>query len=410
VWDDAVRAPHRARDEAGFALVWFAVVIMMLLGVAAFLVDLMHGYAVAQQAQNAADAGALAGVVSMPDEASAFTRANQTANKNISGATVTPNAAGSDQLEVTVSKEIDTFFGGILGVPELTVTRTAVAQYDAVNTAPVDIVVILDRTSSMTSADLTNVKNASRALLQYLDPAHESVALGVLGPSGPTTCSGGGHGLGVGRVPANNGPPDPNGRWMASPFGTGALWQDYQNANGTVNVNSDIAKTINCLTTSSVGTDLGSPLQAALAFLNSQPPTTPAHHKGIILMTDGAANEPLGTTPNPCQYALNAATAAKNAGVQLITIGFGIENKADTGNQCHDATGTYRNTSGGTGPWVGPLLQAMASGGPVGTTECNDAENTDGDAFFCQRSNLDLSKVFVDAAAQLTQRAPRLVR
>jgi hypothetical protein len=46
----------------------------------------------------------------------------------------------------------------------------------------------------------------------------------------------------------------------------------------------------------------------------------------------------------------------------------------------------------------------------TGTTECNDAENLDGDAFFCQRSNLDLSKVFVDAAAQLTQRAPRLVR
>ena len=82
-------------------------------------------------------------------------------------------------------------------------------------------------------------------------------------------------------------------------------------------------------------------------------------------MTDGAANEPLGTTPNPCQYALNAATAAKNAGVQLITIGFGIENKADTGNQCHDGSGTYRNISGGNGPWVGPLLQAMASGAPA---------------------------------------------
>jgi hypothetical protein len=294
----------------------------------------------------------------------------------------------------------------------MTVTRSATAQYDSVNAAPVDIVLVLDRTSSMTSSDLLNVKNASRALLQYLDPAKESVALGVLGPSGVTQCNGGGHGLGVGRVPASSStaPPDPTGQWMASPFGTGPLWNNYQNADGTVNVNSDIVRTINCLTTSSVGTDLGTPLQRALAYLQSQPPANPAHHRGIILMTDGAANEPLYLTPNPCQYALNAANAAKTADVQVITIGFGIENKSDTGNQCHDGSGTYRNISGGTGPWVGPLLQAMASGAPAGATECNDAENTDGDSFFCQRSNLDLAQVFVDAASQITQRAPRLVR
>ena len=36
-------------------------------------------------------------------------------------------------------------------------------------------------------------------------------------------------------------------------------------------------------------------------------------------MTDGAANLPGGT---PCQYASDKATAAKAAGIQVLTIGF----------------------------------------------------------------------------------------
>jgi hypothetical protein len=39
-------------------------------------------------------------------------------------------------------------------------------------------------------------------------------------------------------------------------------------------------------------------------------------------MTDGAANEPAGS--NPCLYAYNQAVAAKNAGIEVFTIGYGV--------------------------------------------------------------------------------------
>ena len=46
--------------------------------------------------------------------------------------------------------------------------------------------------------------------------------------------------------------------------------------------------TINCLTTSSVGTDLGDPMKAATDELQAN--GRPGVKWGIILLTDGAAN------------------------------------------------------------------------------------------------------------------------
>lgn len=67
--------------------------------------------------------------------------------------------------------------------------------------APVDLVMIIDRTGSMlTPTDLTQkTKDAARAVLGVYDPALQRVALGLLGPSKPTsTCSGAGGGPAVG--------------------------------------------------------------------------------------------------------------------------------------------------------------------------------------------------------------------
>src|SRR5262245_24650005 len=57
---------NRRDDEGGFVLVWMGLTLILLLGVAAFAVDLVHAYAVEQSAQNAADAAALAGAVDVP--------------------------------------------------------------------------------------------------------------------------------------------------------------------------------------------------------------------------------------------------------------------------------------------------------------------------------------------------------
>jgi Flp pilus assembly protein TadG len=126
------RRRSRTRDEHGFVLVWFAFTIVLLMAVAAFVVDLMHGYSEAQRAQNAADAGALAGVVYMPEHLTeAQGLAEDVVDNNINGATtVAVQGDRPNQLQVTVSREFDTFFGGFVGAPTLRVTRSATAEYD----------------------------------------------------------------------------------------------------------------------------------------------------------------------------------------------------------------------------------------------------------------------------------------
>jgi hypothetical protein len=65
-------------------------------------------------------------------------------------------------------------------------------------TAPVDLVVIIDRTASMSATQIANARAAAKAVLGVYDPSLQRVAIGFLGPSKTnTTCSGGGGGPAV---------------------------------------------------------------------------------------------------------------------------------------------------------------------------------------------------------------------
>jgi hypothetical protein len=138
---------HREQPrDSGFVLVWFALMLIVLLAVAALAVDLGHAYFAQQQAQNAADAAALSGVVHLTDldpqqVQAAKDEAVLVADKNISHdgtVTVTPNvksdpgfsALRPNQLAVTVTHDIDTFFARAIGFNRLTVHGTGVAEYD----------------------------------------------------------------------------------------------------------------------------------------------------------------------------------------------------------------------------------------------------------------------------------------
>ena len=118
------------------------------------------------------------------------------------------------------------------------------------------------------------------------------------------------------------------------------------------------------------------------------------------MLTDGAANLPTGT--QPCQYANDKAALAKAAGIQVLTIAF-----LSGSNACvQDTAGPFRNAE------VTRVLASMASpvrGVPAQDNGCNDAENADGDNFFCQPKSADLSTVFLQAAAQLAGRLPRII-
>jgi hypothetical protein len=113
-----------------------ALLLVVLMGLAAFAVDVGRWYVVGQQGQRAADAAALAGVTSLPtDTAGAFAAAQDFSKVNgfqngTAATTVTPVVDGRpSRLRVTVSRTVNNIFGPLMGNPTTTVTRTAVADF-----------------------------------------------------------------------------------------------------------------------------------------------------------------------------------------------------------------------------------------------------------------------------------------
>ena len=129
---------------------WFAIMLVLFIGVAAFAVDIAYWHLVQGREQKAADAAALAGAVSYPADASASDNA-ATDVINSNGYTigaVQPVATGAQcpvgvgatnvcagagnrpyQYKVTVAQDVNNFFGNIFGIGTTTVRASATAEY-----------------------------------------------------------------------------------------------------------------------------------------------------------------------------------------------------------------------------------------------------------------------------------------
>lgn len=125
------------RDERGYAAVLVAILTpVVFIALSAIAVDTARWYAEMQRVQNAADAGALAGVTYMPQDLTSATSTAKTVtgrNGYTDGANrATVSVAQGDkssQLKVTVTSTIDNAFGAVIGTPTTTVSRTAVADF-----------------------------------------------------------------------------------------------------------------------------------------------------------------------------------------------------------------------------------------------------------------------------------------
>lgn len=423
------RAWARRNDDDGVILVLSALILVLFIAIAAFVIDITLQSQSRQALWNSADASVLAGASQLPDDPDAAADlASKFALKNdpsLDGELVTtyrclvadagggvPDATnigtvcdpGPDAdwvcedgkcasvcvpadgdtcntVVLEVRKSIDYTFAPAIGVDQGETGVLSAACRGACGgpiTGPLELILIIDRTTSMSDADLANAKTASRALLTALDPSLQRVGLAGINAGDPTNSC-------VGKLP------DSGGEWLLV-----GLSSNYQNADGSLNGGSSLVSTINCLE-KQTGTDLGSPIKDeaygqrdALSHLLTF--GRPGVKQAIILLSDGAATHP---GANPCQYAEDMAAAAKARGVEMFTIGFGI-----TGKSCGDAGGDYTSTGLG----VSQLLAAMASGG-AGDNCAAGGENSDGDNFFCEPKSGDLSKVFLAAASQLVSGA-----
>jgi hypothetical protein len=436
------RNGSRRDGEKGQALVLFVIMLVMLLTTLALVVNGGMVRRSDQELWNALDAGALAGAASLPGnpatataDARKFSAINHPA-LTAAATTVSfrclvgdrnndrqPDVADVPALcnpgagavwtcadgkcvaacdparghvcnTVVVRGTVPTAyrFGQITGVNgDLTTLESAACSglCGGDPAVPLDIGFIIDRTQSMSAADLANAKNAALASLKLLDPTKQQVGLAVLGRSSTTTqCSGAGLARGIAALTIGV------GTWVTVPYPTsGTLSTNFQSSAGVLNNNSQLVRTINCLDTAPTFTDLGDPLTAMADTLISQ--GRAGVPKGIIMLTDGAANLP---DFRSCKYANDHATEVKARGIELFTIGFGV-----VGDTCIDIDGTYR------GALAAELLANMATG-PTTNNGCNDAENADNDHFFCEPRSDSLAGVFRTATTALLGGPAKLVQ
>jgi hypothetical protein len=135
---------YRARagdNDAGAILIIYAVILTTMVALSGFAVDFTRWSRIGTMEQRAADAAALAGAVYMPDDFSgAQTAAMAQASKNgftngQNNTTITvARGVRSNQLRVTISRQVTNLFGSIVGAKNTTITKEALAEYQrAVN-------------------------------------------------------------------------------------------------------------------------------------------------------------------------------------------------------------------------------------------------------------------------------------
>jgi hypothetical protein len=139
-----VRSLKARLDERGAALPFIALMLVVLIGMAALAIDLGWIYLNASRVQRGADAAALAGVIHLPADTDEVTE--QTVNgANANGWSVgtvngTPISGGGpdilawedradNQLEVTLTATVPTFFIRVFGMDEVTIARKSTAEY-----------------------------------------------------------------------------------------------------------------------------------------------------------------------------------------------------------------------------------------------------------------------------------------
>ena len=136
-------ATRQAGRQRGAVLPMMAIMMIVLIGAVAMAVDLGWLYWQSIEIQQGADASALAGVVYEPDlRTEAHTEATAAAYENgydnaAADTTVTvldyvddPTAvANENQLRVTITHKVDTFFLKVFGLDDVDIKRTAVASY-----------------------------------------------------------------------------------------------------------------------------------------------------------------------------------------------------------------------------------------------------------------------------------------
>lgn len=480
------RVARGTRDERGATAIIVALVSVVLFGAAALGVDIANLTMERQELHDAVDAAAQAAAFDLPATTAATTAttfakfndpdANPTSKLYCVIAANSSNQPSSSQVPTTCDPDGTGVYvgggwscaGGICAKPCSTTSPNAkcntvrveakkdvpflfapVIGYDKGNTGavvsaackgscgaetpnPLDVVVVADRTLSLSDQNRSDMKSAIKDMLKQMDPTMHFLAFGTIHKS--ETISGCVSGAYDVATPTTKFPLDADdmnrGVWVPTDFSkdyvTGApgarAWK----------TTDPVYKAIDCLPASDAdyGTHLAAPMKEAarkllgysssnLATLTAANPRPGDVRKVIIFETDGEPNEKVtnggstavdGAVGDPrstngvtaCQNLVDVAASAKAKNIIVITIGFGGATTA----RC-EGSGSRRTKD---------VLAEAASPGPSGASTANSCtgadvalENTDGDYFFCSATGSDFKNIFLTALSQV-QKGIKLVK
>jgi Putative Flp pilus-assembly TadE/G-like/von Willebrand factor type A domain len=335
-------------------------VMVVLIGMIGLAVDVGNFYRAQRQLQAAADAAALAAAGQLPNVSAATAIADEysasaggkNAARNLTG--VTTNVSTKcisglpcnpvDSVVVTEQATVPTLFAKILGINSATITAKATAVMGGGIPQPVNVMIVLDRTASMSDpctaggTKFTCAKNGVFALLNQMNPSVDKVGLAVFPP--PTslsqTCSSSTSNLGYDNPSKKT--TNPNYPYTVVP-----LSSNYRtSATGPLNTSSALVQTVNCLQApGGHGTSFATAIEQAQAELAKD--GTPKAQNVIILLSDGDANygpvyydnppKSPETSPyrtQPCHQAINSAHTETAAGTWVYAIAYDTNsNSAD---------------------------------------------------------------------------------
>jgi hypothetical protein len=436
---DGGRASRARTAQGGQALVLFAIFITVIFGAAALVLDQGLLRKANYDLVNALDAGALAGVpMVLDDPAAAEKTARDYVQLNYPGslpdsdisvgfrcligteggvartsdvpvvcdpgpgatwivegdiayAACTPSLGHvCNTIVVSGPATVDFNFAPVLGVDQgSTGARSAAACKGSCGEppeVPVDLVMIIDRTTSMNGVDTENARNAADSLRASLDPQLQWLSLSALGPSRlGAWCRTEADSV-IGGASTSD-----LRRWVPIGLtGTGASFGSSYSSDS-----SDMARAIACFNNSSTRTDIADPVRMATYELETYGRETAK--KAILLLSDGQPNRSTTGTTNYCLESDKAASAAKDKGIEVFTVGFGLDGSNDMA--CPDSDSIWR------GRMATDLLASMATDS-IKDGGCPGTENLDGDNYYClpktAGASTDLADVFQIAVQKLT--------
>ncbi len=351
-------------DQRGVSAVIMALSIVPIAGLMGLAIDISHVVLVKQELQASTDAAALAGADQINDGGDAIGTANSYSGvgsgKNPVPAQTVSMVSGYPQLQdfkstgapcvviggncvngIVVKQQttVNMFFAQVMGIQPVTVTTTSVAGASGGKPIPLNVMLVLDTTASMNTADancsvagatrLACALAGARVLLNEFSPSIDQVGLTVFPgvqkgtESKDYDCS-----SSTPTIVAYN---NKNLNYLIVP---GSMDYKLNDNSKTLSTSSNIVKAVQGNSSCSQGLSAvgGVGTFYADAINQAQVQLAATHQTGmqnvIIFLSDGDANAksgnmPLGEASNQCHEAITAAANAAAAGTWVYSIAYG---------------------------------------------------------------------------------------